>query len=323
MAPTVLQHYQLAGLANITPLGNRGGFSGARLWRVESLAGPLCLRAWPERMSLNVLLTIHQLMDRARRAGLPFVPNVWRTTHGQTVVESENRLWDLTAWMAGAAEFHRQASDVRIANACRALAHLHRAWADARPLTGPCPGVLRRLERIRQWQRLVDSGWRPDFNRRETAPWHFWAQRAWPIVQSRLPELPARLAAWLEVSFPLQACLCDIWHDHVLYTGADVSGVIDYGSVKTDNVAVDLARLLGSLVGDDRRMRTVGLEAYAQIAPLSRSTSQLVDLLDESGTILAAANWLTWLYHDGRCYAHGEGVAGRLASLVQRMEGVA
>ena len=35
---------------------------------------------------------------------------------------------------------------------------------------------------------------------------------------------------------PLHACLCDIWHDHVLFTVDKLTGLVDYGSVKVDNI---------------------------------------------------------------------------------------
>jgi hypothetical protein len=59
----------------VIPLGNCGGFSGARLWRVETVAGPLCLRAWPPHdPTPERLAWIHTLLRLARDAGLTFVP---------------------------------------------------------------------------------------------------------------------------------------------------------------------------------------------------------------------------------------------------------
>jgi Ser/Thr protein kinase RdoA (MazF antagonist) len=145
-----------------------------------------------------------------------------------------------------------------------------------------------------------------------------WAKRAWEILQR--PPGAAVLTAWLNRSLPLQPCLCDAWHDHVLFDGDVVAGLIDFGSVKRDNVAVDLARLLGSLVGNNRQQWAIGLSAYERVRRLSLIEEELVDILDISGTWLGAANWLKWLYHERRHYDDRDAVARRLAALVERME---
>jgi Ser/Thr protein kinase RdoA (MazF antagonist) len=95
---------------------------------------------------------------------------------------------------------------------------------------------------------------------------------------------------------------------------------VDYGSVKVDHVAVDLARLLGSLVEGDAERTAAGLTAYARLRPLTDRDWRLVRLLDETGAVLAAANWLRWLYHDGRRFEDRAAVAERLTRLVRRLE---
>jgi Ser/Thr protein kinase RdoA (MazF antagonist) len=128
--------------------------------------------------------------------------------------------------------------------------------------------------------------------------------------------VPLRLAPWVERPVPLQPCLCDVWHDHVLFEGAAVSGIVDYGSVKMDHVAVDLARLLGSLSDGGREL----LDAYDRVRPLSSEERELIAVLEETGTIIGAANWLRWLYRDGTRYDDLDGVAQRLGSLVTRLQ---
>src|SRR5262249_26147424 len=154
----------------------------------------------------------------------------------------------------------------------------------------------------------------------ELDPVEPWAERAWRLVQTRIHDLPQRLAGWTPRRWPLQPCLCDIWHDHVLFEGDGVTGLIDYGSVKVDHVAADLARLLGSLVGDDTEMRAAGLGAYRQVRPLTGDEEELAWFLDETGTLLGAVNWLTWLYCEGRRYEDRHAVAGRLAEIVKRLD---
>src|SRR5262249_8200329 len=67
-------------------LGNRGGFSGARIWRVHTPAGALCLRAGGPAQTREHLAGRHRLMHLARQAGHSFVPAVLPTLAGTTVV---------------------------------------------------------------------------------------------------------------------------------------------------------------------------------------------------------------------------------------------
>jgi len=147
-----------------------------------------------------------------------------------------------------------------------------------------------------------------------------WAERAWGLLSERLIEISLQLAPWIERHLPLQPCLCDIWHDHVLFTGDAVTGIADYGSIKIDHVAVDLARLLGSMAGNDRDLWQAGLRAYVRQRPLPEEEQALVAILDKTGTMLGAANWLMWLYRDGKSFEDRQAVAVRLAELVQRIE---
>jgi homoserine kinase type II len=118
----------------------------------------------------------------------------------------------------------------------------------------------------------------------------------------------------------LQFCLCDIWHDHVLFDGDKLTGLVDYGGVKIDHVAVDLARLLGSMVEDRADLRTAGLEAYQRIRPLSLQEEELVSVLDETGTLVGLITWLKWLYVDDKQFDDRKAAARRLQMLVRRVE---
>ncbi|HYT91790.1 MAG TPA: phosphotransferase [Gemmataceae bacterium] len=292
-----------------------GGFSGARVWRV----GELCLRAWPESgLTIERLSAMHRLMDQALASGLEFVPTVLRTRERRSYVEHTGRLWDLTTWMPGRVDFHTHPTAARLDAACTALARLHAAWVPTPTPIGPCPAVLRRLTCAREWLALVASGWRPALARAD--PISTPAERAWRLLQTPVPPLPERLTPWLAVTLPLQPCLCDVWHDHVLFEGDVVRGLVDYGSVKVDHVAVDLARLLGSLVPDDTAMTAIGLAAYGRMRSLTYQEQTLVGLLDETGVIFGAANWLRWLYHEGRHFEDRSAVAARLSQLVARLE---
>jgi Ser/Thr protein kinase RdoA (MazF antagonist) len=302
-------------------LGNRGGFSGARLWRCEGIAGRLCLRAWPGHKTATWVRRLHHLMASARQQGLDFVPAVYVANNGDTVVETAGRVWELTQWLDGQACFAENPSPARLSAACEALAKLHRAWEPFTTPPEPCPAVRRRLKVLGEWNTLVSAGWRPQAppNPQIDPVWPL-AERAWRGLPVWLQEVLRCLEPWLNFRCPVQPCLCDPWHDNILFEGERLTGLVDYGTVKSDHVAVDLARMLGSLVGDDAEGWQCGLRSYRQIRGLNDTQEQLARVLDRTGTILGVVNWLRLLYHEGRAYEDIPAVAQRLESLLIRIE---
>src|SRR5262249_42064317 len=216
-----------------------GGFSGARLWRVQSPGGDLCLRAWPAGEPAPRVLARHHLVAVARAAGLTFVPAVFSATDGTTAVEQEGRVWELQGWLPGKADFPPPPPPARLASAARALARLHDAWR-TRPPSAVCPAVERRLDATRAW-----DGLRPPLVQAD--PLHPLVGRAHALALALVRQVNAALAPWRFREVQIQPCLCDVWHDHLLFSGDELTGLVDYGSIKTDHVAADLARMLGSL----------------------------------------------------------------------------
>jgi homoserine kinase type II len=320
VAREVLRAYSsVPPAARLHALGSSGGFSGARLWRVESALGDLCLKAWPPRSTdAGRLGWIHVLMTLARTAGLRVVPALLTASHGSTWVQHAGLLWDLTTWMPGQADFCHVRSISKVEAASAAVAQIHRAWANVAPAVGPCPGVQRRLEKARYWLEVIQSGWRPPLT--GNAQLRPLVERAYALLRARIGEVPQQLGPWLERPVPLQPCICDIWHDHVLYDGERVTGIIDYGGTKMDHVAVDLARLLGSMVGDDPSLYAAGLQAYKRLSALSLEEEALARILDETGTLIGMGNWVKWLCRDGYSFPDEDGVARRLEVLVRRLE---
>jgi homoserine kinase type II len=303
------------------PLGNRGGFSGARLWRIEAGVGTFCLRAWPPHETLPRVHYRHTLTARARSHGLYFVPAVLPALDGGTAVGHAGRLWEVEEWLPGRADFHERPSRPRLEEACRALARLHAAWEGlAEPTPAPCPAVARRLECLREWRELLRTGWHPLTAAERTDPLRPLAERAWRLLARRAEAVPERLRPWASRPWRLQPCLCDLWHDHLLYENERLTGLVDYGAVKVDHPAVDVARLLGSLVADDAAGWSAGLGAYREVRPLAEDETELARALDETGAVLGVVNWLRWLYAERREFDDRPAAGRRLAVLVERME---
>jgi len=319
-AEKVLEQFPLAAPIRQVFLGNAGGFSGARLWRIHAGPNTWCLKAWPRgRISAEELNTIHEWMKVARNADLGFVPSVFLTRDRRSFAAYAVRLWDLTEWLPGNANFHAYPSRARLVAASHALAKLHHLWSRCESRLFVPSSITRRLESAAEWRTLIESGWQPDFANPALAALADIAHEAWVALPALGAPIQQELSDWNRPMM-VQPCLCDIWHDHVLFDGERVSGIIDYGAMRLDQRAADLARMFGSLAGDNAEAWASALDAYRSIIPLASYEVELISVLDRTGTILAAANWLRWLYHEGRHYDDLAAVRRRMLSAVARMK---
>lgn len=315
LAQGILREYSIENPVRIRPLGNHGGFSGACLWRVTGEMGELCLRAWPREMTPLRLTFVHALMSLGRAGELGVIPEIVLTTSGTTFVEGNGRLWELVRWLPGAADFHQNPSTSRLEQACTMLARLHAIWVQS-PMAcrGKASAIQRRYAGVERWRRLGRTGWR--------LPEHAdpIARRAWRVADLWLDRTLEWLAPFEHLELGTHPCLCDVWHDHLLFEGDRLTGLLDYGAVRVDTPAVDLARMLGSLVEDDPERWQTGLAAYRQVRPLGTEEEALARALDRSGVVIGITNWLRWLYHDGRAFDDRLAAIDRLHVLVQRVE---
>jgi Ser/Thr protein kinase RdoA (MazF antagonist) len=294
----------------LEPLGNRGGFSGARLWRLATPAGPLCLRASGPAETAHHLAWRHRLMALAKAPGHPFVPTVLATSDGATFVEQAGRCWELMEWLAGQADYRDDPSPARLEAAARALALVHDCWRREGHQLGVCPAVVRRLELVRAWREPVLLAGSERLGRL--------AAQMRDVVCRRLPQVPGLLGPWLAKPCQIQPCLRDVWHDHLLFEGQRLTGLVDYAAAGPDSVAADLARMLGSLVEDDEKGWAMALAAYRNVRELSREEEQLARALDWAGTIICLANWLRWLAEGGHTDQAIEHAVGRMQWLLDR-----
>lgn len=225
-------------------------------------------------------------MTAARSAGLRFVPAVVPTITGDSVAVTSDGVAEVIAWMPGAADFHTSPTPARLTAACTALAELHRVWYSVERYAAPCPAVQRRLNLLADWGQF-----RPAFDRLDPESCDL-LRTAVQWVNERLADSRRSLAAWSATPVDVFPCLCDVWHDHVLFTGDRVSGVIDYSSMKVDSPAVDLARLLADLVGPRSERFADGLRAYRDASPPSPVPDELVQVLADTGVVCGVANWV-------------------------------
>lgn len=312
---------------DVRPLGSAGGFSGAVFWQLHTPRGRLVLRRWPGgHPSPRRLDFIHAVLQHVASRGVDFVPVPVSTASRSSRVSCDGHLWELAPWMPGRANFETDPSRQRLQAALRALATFHRAAEDF-PLpterSGPPPGVARRVERFNE---LLAGGLDRLAGSVNHTLWPELAERA--VAWCDLFRLPAdsvcrELESLHDARVPLQPCIRDVWHDHVLFTGGAVTGIVDFGAMRIDNVATDLARLLGSLARDRQAAWDAGLAAYEELRPLSRVERRLVQVLDRSAVLLSGLNWIEWVFLERREFDNRATILRRLDVGLQRLQRLA
>jgi Ser/Thr protein kinase RdoA (MazF antagonist) len=307
-------------------LGGGGGFSGSQLWRITAGERQYCLRRWaaghPDR---NRLAFIHSVLREAASHGLPFLPAPLQTAAGATFISQGGTFWEVAPWLPGNADFWQHPTDERLRSALTALAQFHLATADCpgaglRPIA-EAPAVNERRVRLTELlsggieqlaSATLQASLRPalDTSLRESLA------VAGALCRRLLSDCPVATDGLATV----QPAIRDIWHDHVLFTGDEVTGLVDFGAMRIDTPLADVARLIGSLVEDDIARRDTALAAYSLIRPVSENQRRLIDWLDHAGVLIGLANWATWLYVEQREFADLTAVETRVLKLAQRLQ---
>lgn len=317
----------------VVPFEGSRGFSGAEVLKLNGGPGQFCLRRWPtERPSDVRIRGLHRLLKIIADRGVSPVAVPIAAENGSTLVKSHGELWQLEPWMPGSADYWQHPSDTRLQSAMAALAAWHRAAAKFEPKADEArwfanrgdatsPAVLERLQIIKRWQ----SGmWRESQQTLADAASFFreMGEQILRLFGLVAPKVIQHLRAAASVGVRLQPCLRDVWHDHVLFTGDEVTGLIDPTACRSDTVATDLARLIGSFVGDDQRARQCALEEYQRHRTLTLHELGLVEVLDQSAVALSGLTWLD-RYRQGRLpddQVRQQQVIERLSRILQRLE---
>jgi len=307
----------------VEPLGAAGGFSGARFWKIQTPTAALCLRRWPEHdPAQDELEFIQAVLWHVTREGFRLVPLPRETRHRAGYVRHGGHFWELSPWMPGKADFRDNPTIEKLTAAMVALAEFHLAAATF-PLPNlprsRSPGVERRLRQLQRWM----SGGLDEL-RRALVP-DVWAEldaRAHEIcslAEAVAGEILLRLDACSRFRIPLQPCIRDVWHAHVLFDGPRVTGLRDFGHVGADSVAADVARLLGSLAREDGDSWRQGLAAYQSVRPLSETELQLVEAFDLSTVLMGGLNWIDWIYRQRRVFESWNAIPERLDEMIFRL----
>jgi Ser/Thr protein kinase RdoA (MazF antagonist) len=305
-AAVMAEYDEFAFGAVSRPVERSGGFSDAAIWEVTSPAGRFALRRWPSGYPTPPRRAwLHRFLIFVRDRGLPFIAAPLKTKSGATFVELGGHSWEAAPWLPGTPDRSSAPSPQRVAAALDALAQFHRAAAlfPPGPTRGPSPGLadremLTRLllqgdaDQLRKAieQRQVELQTPPSLVRK--------SHQILDLFQASAPRVAGLLAQHSQTIVPLLPCLRDVWSEHVLFEGDRVTGIIDYGALRTDSIAGDVTRLLGSLASDNLELWKIGLDAYSSRRPLQPGEQSLLQVFDESSVLLSGTHWIRWIFVD-------------------------
>lgn len=331
---SILAMYPSLHVTSITPLAGAGGFSGALFWRLQTDSGSYCLRHWPvEHPNQSHLQWIHAVLRHVYRAGQDYVPLPIPNRAGQTVTEFGGHLWEMSPWMSGRADFRETARTelrkIKLSNAMTSLALWHKSAAGFQPseCRPAAPGLVTRWKR---YDSLCQGG--IDDLRRSVVEYRGPLPTSITSIAKKLMDEFSRSANFAEdlhtarqIPVTLQPCIRDIWHDHVLYTGERVSGFVDFGAMRMEAIAGDVARLLGSLAVDDEQLWEIGLQSYHSANPPPDQAAMdahrhLIRTWDAANVLLTGLQWVQWLFVDGRRFTDRKAVQQRMWESWQRLQ---
>jgi Ser/Thr protein kinase RdoA (MazF antagonist) len=298
----LLHWFDDAHNASIDP-NIRAGFSGAQVWKVEHQGASWALRQWPERITAERAAGVHDFQRDVARLGFP-VPALRRSPLGNTLAQIEGRLWEIATWLPGAADYWERPTPAKLKAALAILARLHLATEPFIPKNlawwpkplDPSPALRRRASRLEQLLTEELRAIERAIGRAKASPRLELAREAIALAERAASPLADEAPRWWDEPLPLGWCLRDVWHDHILFTGESVTGLLDLAAFGFDAYAGDVARLLGSMVQDDRPDWGAGLEAYGDVRPLAAAEIEAARFFDASGTVISAVNWIHWLF---------------------------
>ena len=224
--------------------------------------------------------------------------------------------------MPGQADFSSKPTDPRLESAMQTVAKWHRAAAACVNSAGPSSTIHERTRLVHSYQAKLPaieaglSGEADELFRQVGV-------RITTHFRRLSDQVLQKLEAVSRTTVLLQPCIRDIWHDHLLFTGDELTGLIDFGAVRTETVACDLSRLLGSLFRSDSIGWGKALAAYEAVSPLTESESVLLQPLDHSGVLLSGMTWLKRRYLERTPIADISRVCDRLEKIAERLSSLA
>ncbi|MEW4561606.1 phosphotransferase [Bremerella sp. JC770] len=296
-----------------------GGLSGAHTWRVDTDQNRFCLKLMPPDVSVNRLQAAHHAADQRRQKGMHYLAGYQATAAGQTYVESDGRLWELQTWMDGqppTAPFtypHQRGM-------FQAIAEFHALHESPPRETAPSPGIRTRLNLLDKWRDAYAQGPFPSLNGCGHPQWNSTLAQFLDSFVRYHARLGPLLSSLAHETYLLEDCIADPRPDNFRFAGYQLTGLFDLGSMRWDNIALDVARLASEVSEDGEVDWDTAMTEVNKLRPLTPSEERLAMVLDAANVLLTGLNWVQWLVVDGITFANCDHVSYRLAHISARLE---
>ena len=266
---------------NWTRLDDSGGLSGASVFRGDLGSDPLfCAKRYSESSDPIDIARRHRWLEIAVGAGLPFVPRLLLTVTGETTATNAGHIWELHDWMPGRADFAERSTRVKLINACTAVIRLLDVWRGIGSRYEPSRAIRNRLALFAAWR--CDPPLHSPYLSPSTD------NRARDAIAEHIDRAESQLRPWADVPLLCQPCVRDLRHDHFLFDGDHLTGLIDFGASNWDTPATDGARMLGELAWDQPELYGLGLGQF----PRDFGSPELIRALGIAGTVGSIIHWL-------------------------------
>lgn len=293
-----------------------GGLSDASVWRVTCGETDFAVRCWGAGIDPRLLGWAADALRAAGGAGCDFVaaPLGGFGHDAWPYRDASNAHWEAAAWKPGT-PLTPASPQANLTAAIQGLARFHERLRAAPPCPTPTPAAYsERVSRLGRWLA------------RPSMPLPPTAVERWPELAElagRLPAAAARAARRLEgvtedslgTRQPIHS---DPRPEHFLLSNGVLTGLIDFGAMRTDSILVDVARLAGELaLGDADRFAEV-VSLYERAAGVSIDLAAVL-ALDTSGAVLSAINWARWLSDPDGSQRDPRAVRERLRAIAARL----
>ncbi|MDO4574716.1 MAG: aminoglycoside phosphotransferase family protein [Planctomycetia bacterium] len=297
--------------------------------------------------TLEKLQFIHAVLWQANQEGFRKLPLPVETLEHLTFVSDREHYWQLEPWIRGEADYASHPGSKRLVSAMVTLAEFHQAVRNfPLPATKGASSLLlnhekgllswgeERFQRLEQTIRargmgenedrsevcflsdLSDSD-APQMAKEATIPFPLPARQKKMLenislrilrnVRQLRQALLGKVVQCGNYAVALQPCIRDIHAGHLFFVRNQVSGIIDFENLQADNVATDVARLLGSLAENDPLLWVLGLTAYQSVRRLTDPELEILHTCKKSYVATTALRWLDYIYvqkNPVRCSAH-------------------